>query len=64
MKLANYKKAADFLDMPLGTLYALVHQKRIPHHRLGNRMVRFDLDALQRWLEEHERVPTPVDTAR
>lgn len=55
MRLINYKKAAEFLDMPMGTLYALVHQKRIPHVRLGNRMVRFDLEALQAWLDEHKK---------
>jgi excisionase family DNA binding protein len=64
MTLMNYKKAAAFLDMPLGTLYALVHQKRIPHLRLGNRMVRFDLEALHHWLEEHRMEPHPSDLDR
>lgn len=57
MKLANYKKAAAFLDMPLGTLYALVHQRRIPFVRFGKRMVRFDLDELQAWVDARRNAP-------
>ena len=46
----SYKEAAIFLNLPLGTLYALVSQKRIPHVRLGNRLVRFQKSQLQEWL--------------
>lgn len=56
MKLVTYAKAAEFLDMPLGTLYALVHQERIPHIRLGNRLVRFDIEELERWLADRRCV--------
>ena len=39
--LMTYGEVAALLKMPIGTLYALVHQKRIPHVRLGRRLVRF-----------------------
>lgn len=55
MKLANYKRTAAFLDLPMGTLYALVSQRRIPFIRVGRRIVRFDLDELQVWLEQRRQ---------
>lgn len=51
MELCGYQEAATFLRVPLGTLYAWVHQKRVPHIRLGPRAVRFDLAELRTWLE-------------
>jgi len=51
MKLISYQKAAELLDLPIGTLYAWVHEKRIPHVRLGPRTVRFDQDELRAWVE-------------
>ena len=40
-RLLTYAQAARFLNVPIGTLYAWVHQRRIPHHRLGPRTIRF-----------------------
>lgn len=50
MELCGYKDAAKLLGVPLGTLYAWVHQKRVPHIRLGRRAVRFDREALRNWI--------------
>lgn len=50
MELCGYKDAAAFLGVPLGTLYAWVHQQRVPHVRRGTRVVRFDRDALRMWI--------------
>jgi excisionase family DNA binding protein len=44
--LLTYAQAARFLNLRLGTLYALVSRKEIPHVRLGKRLVRFSRDAL------------------
>lgn len=49
---ARYRDAARHLGIPLATLYALVHQKRVPHYRYGPRFVVFDLDELDRWMRE------------
>ncbi len=51
-ELLSYADAARFLGMAKGTLYSLVHDKRIPHVRLGARLVRFSRAALGAWLEE------------
>ena len=66
MKLINYQKAATFLDVPIGTLYAMVHEKRIPHIRLSKRMVRFDVEELEVWLRERRagRDPAAVATSK
>ena len=48
----TYDQLSEFLQMPKGTLYALVHQKRIPHIRIGPRTVRFSKQAIEKWLEE------------
>lgn len=57
--LLSYREASALLAIPVGTLYALVHQKRIPHIRLSGRMVRFHPDALHAWLEERIVSVTP-----
>lgn len=48
--LGGYKEASQWLGFPPGTLYSLVHAKRIPHIRLGKRLVRFSRPELERWL--------------
>jgi excisionase family DNA binding protein len=48
--LLSYGEAASFLNLPLGTMYALVSQRRIPHVRLGRRLVRFHRRDLELWL--------------
>ena len=56
MKLITYTQAAALLNLPLGTLYAWVHQKRVPHIRLGPRTVRFDESELRSWVETRRAV--------
>lgn len=51
--MARYREAAAHLGIPLATLYALVHERRVPHYRYGPRFIRFDLDELDRWMAEH-----------
>lgn len=48
----RYNEAARILGMPVATLYALVHQKRVPHYRYGPRFVVFDLGELEQWLAQ------------
>jgi hypothetical protein len=52
----TYKQAAALLAVPIGTVYAWVHQKRIPHFRISGRCVRFDRAELLCWLDS-QRVP-------
>ncbi len=50
--LWRYKDVCQYLNMPLGSAYALVCQGRIPHLRLSGRSVRFDPAEVKKWLEE------------
>ena len=54
--LLTYKEAAQKLRIAETTLRAWVSQRKIPYLKLG-RVVRFDLEALERWLHERS-VPT------
>lgn len=47
----GYDLAQQITGLKRGTLYALVSRKRIPHRRLGRRLVIFDRAELERWLE-------------
>jgi excisionase family DNA binding protein len=55
--LITYLQAACLLNMKLGTLYALVAQNRVPHVRLGRRLVRFSPGALQAWVAQRAVEP-------
>lgn len=52
-ELLTYDQAAKLVNLKLGTLYALVSQKRVPHVRLGRRLVRFSRSELTAWLQQH-----------
>lgn len=53
MELLCYADASRILGVPIGTLYAWVNQRRIPHLRFGPRSVRFRREDLNRWIAEH-----------
>jgi len=55
--LLTYNKAAARLGMPVGTLYAMVSEGRIPHIRFSKRMVRFDQDELDAWVDAQRVAP-------
>lgn len=59
--LLTYEEASRRLNIRKNTLYALVSQGRIPHVRLGKRMVRFDAGALDAWIAEHTVGSHPGD---
>lgn len=46
----GYSEAATHLGVAIGTVYAWVSQKRIPHFRISGRCVRFSRAALNAWL--------------
>lgn len=48
--MLDYREAARLVSVPVGTLYTWVHEERIPHVRLGPRLVRFPRAELVRWL--------------
>jgi excisionase family DNA binding protein len=46
-RLLDYQEASRFLGVKYSTLRALVCKGIIPHVRLSQRIVRFELDALE-----------------
>jgi len=50
-EMMSYDDAAEYLRMKMGTLYCMVSRRRIPHVRLGPRLVRFRRADLEAWLE-------------
>ena len=48
--LINYNQLEERYSIKKGTAYALVSQKRIPHVRLGNRFVLFEVCEIDKWL--------------
>lgn len=52
-EVIGYAAAARELAVNVNTLYAWVHQKRVPHIRYGRRNVRFRRSELLAWLEAH-----------
>ena len=49
----NYKQASVALAMPLGTLYSLVSDGRIPHNRIGPKHVLFPIEAVLTWINSN-----------
>jgi excisionase family DNA binding protein len=52
-ELLTYLQTSQIIGVPLGTLYALVAESRIPHVRLGPRLVRFRRSEIEAWLAAH-----------
>ncbi len=48
----GYLFAERMTGLCRGTLYSLVHERRIPHVRLSRRLVRFRRLDLERWMAE------------
>ena len=54
----DYSGAADYTNLSVRHLQQLVHTRQVPYIKVGNRLVRFLPDDLDRWLESQR-----VDTA-
>lgn len=55
--LVTAAAVADLMGVPVGTIHQLVHQKRIPHIRLGRRFIRFRRSEVVAWLARHAVTP-------
>ena len=53
---------AERLLVKRSTLYAWAEQGTIPHLKLG-RLLRFDPDEIEAWLQDHRREGTPEPTS-
>ena len=63
MRLLTYQEAAEYLGLKVSTLYSMVHKGRVPHRRLGRRLVRFSKLELDVWLDSCAAGPTTVGLA-
>jgi excisionase family DNA binding protein len=59
VRYLTYSELSELYNIPIGTLHSWVHTRRIPHVRLGPRMVRFDRSAVEAFLRD--RVVDPAD---
>lgn len=55
-KYLTYTQVSEYLNLPIGTVYYLVHKKSIPHVRLGKKLVRFDISEIQSWIDTSKQV--------
>jgi excisionase family DNA binding protein len=51
-RLLNVREAAQYLDLEVDTVYKKARLREIPCVKVG-RALRFDLEALGRFIEEH-----------
>jgi excisionase family DNA binding protein len=58
-KLLTKKQVAEMLGIKESTLYAWVHQNRIPHLKIGKRLLRFREKDIIAWLSDMEVQPDP-----
>lgn len=49
MKISDAKEVAEMFQIPLSRVYELARLDVIPHIRIGQRQIRFDVEALEDW---------------
>lgn len=60
-KVRGAKALSTYLEsigcpISVATIFILLREKRIPHIRPSNRILVFDLDAIDKWLTQEEEV--------
>ena len=53
-RLIGYDELARMLGIKKGTAYSWVCRNQIPHIRISGRLVRFDPEAIRRWVKDRE----------
>ncbi len=59
--LRDYAWLAQRTGVGRSTLASMVSRGQIPHVRIAPRIVRFDEQAIERWLAERTVAPPPAD---
>lgn len=57
-RLVSIKEAAVYTGLSPYTIYTMVSQRRIPFVKLG-RSVKFDLELLNKWIQQQTVMPMP-----
>lgn len=55
--LWTVKEVAEFLNVRPLRIYELVSSRQIPFTKIGPRQLRFDADAIRRWLDARTTQP-------
>jgi excisionase family DNA binding protein len=55
-RLTDIEGASAYTGLSVHTIYTMVSQRRIPHVKLGKRVM-FDLNLLDRWIEQNTIMP-------
>jgi len=55
-RLFTISEVAQYTGLSVDTLYTMVSQRRIPYVKAG-RLVKFDLKAIDTWIERHSVKP-------
>ena len=59
MNIVAVKGLSDTLSVKQSTIYMWVEQKRVPHFRIGKKIL-FDSDEVLKWLIAHKREPNAI----
>ncbi len=57
-RLIAVQEAAQYTGLSKHTLYTMVGQRRVPYVKVG-RLVKFDVDLLDKWIKQHTVMPMP-----
>ena len=61
-RLVSIQDAAHYTGLSVHTLYTMVSQRRIPFVKVG-RLVKFDLELLDKWIKQNTVMPMPTKSA-
>ena len=53
-ELCDIKTIAEYLNVSVPYIRKLVYSKRIPHYKIGNRLI-FDIKEINEWLETYKQ---------
>ena len=59
-RFLDVRQTAEFLNVSVHLIYRMVEMKRIPHTRIGRKLL-FDLKRLERWIEENSCEPDDLN---
>lgn len=60
-RLLTIEEASEYLGISKKTLYKWVHERKIPYVKIGRKCLRFDIEKLNKWIEEKTFVTLKVE---
>lgn len=52
-RLLSVKQLAQYMSLPVSSVYAMVGKKQIPFKRFGKKTIRFDRREIDKWIDGH-----------